>query len=162
MEHFCSFFFKKIFKTEKNKNDWKIMRITNLTKMLWASVCALWILILLWFLRQFNILGSQHDILINWVSTIGLILLGAFIGILVSQKRIKVRPIIPFLIVFTAGFFATPFVAVGILMLATNFPFSRGIEPLIFGGSITGYLLLYLLFWLWLKKKGIVKIGETN
>lgn len=134
----------------------------NLTKVLWASVCALWVLILLWFLRQFNILGSEYDILINWVSAIGLILLGVFIGILISEKKIQIRPMITFLLVFTAGFFAAPFVAVGILMLATNFPFSRGIEPLIFGGSITGYLLLYMLFWFWLKKKGIVKIGETN
>jgi hypothetical protein len=138
------------------------MKIMNLTKVLWASVCALWVLILLWFLRQFNILGSEYDILINWVSAIGLILLGVFIGILISEKKIRIRPMITFLLVFTAGFFAAPFVAVGILMLATNFPFSRGIEPLIFGGSITGYLLLYMLFWFWLKKKGIVKIGETN
>jgi len=114
------------------------------------------------FLRQFNILGSEYDILTNWVSTIGLILLGVFIGILISEKKIQIRPMITFLIVFTAGFFAAPFVTVGIIMVATMFPFSRGIELLIFGGSITGYLLLYMLFWFWLKKKGIVKIGETN
>ena len=140
----------------------EVMKIMSLTKALWASVCALWVLILLWFLRRFNILGSEYDILTNWVSTIGLILLGVFIGILISEKKIQIRPMITFLIVFTAGFLAAPFVAVGILMVATMFPFSRGIEPLIFGGSITGYLLLYMLFWFWLKKKGIAKIGETN
>ena len=137
------------------------MRKTNFMKVLWASVSVLWIFILLWFLRQFSILGSEHDILINWVSAIGLILLGLFVGTFISKKKIRIRSTITFLFVFTAGFFAAPFVAVGILALTTNFSFSKGIEPLIFGGSITGYLLLYMLFWFWLKKKGIVKL-ETK
>jgi hypothetical protein len=75
-----------------------------------------------------------------------------------SEKKIQIRPTIPFFIIFTAGFFAAPFVAVGVLMLAANFAFSRGIEPLIFGGSITGYLLLYMILWFWLKKKGVVQL----
>lgn len=132
------------------------MKTTNLTKVLWASVCALWVFILLWFLRQFNILGSEFDILRNWVSAVGLILLGLFIGIILSEKKIQIRPAIPFLIIFAAGFFAAPFVAVGMLVLTTNLSLSRGIEPLIFGGSITGYLLLYMLLWFWLRKKGII------
>lgn len=134
----------------------------SLRKVLWASVCVFWILIFLWFLRLFNVLGSEYDILINWISAISLILLGVFIGILISQKKIQIRPMITFLFVFTAGFFAAPLIATGILMLTTNFSFSRGIEPIIFGGSITGYLLLYMLFWFWLKKKGIVKLGEID
>lgn len=134
------------------------MKITNLTKVLWASVCALWVFILLWFLRQFNILGSEYGIPISWISAIGLILLGVFVGTLLSEKKIQIRPMIPLFIIFTAGFFAAPFVAVGILMLAANFTFSRGIEPLIFGGSITGYLLLYMILWFWLRKRGIVKL----
>ncbi len=134
----------------------------SLRKALWTSVYAFWILILLWFLRLFNVLGSEYDILINWISAISLILLGVFIGILISQKKIQIRPTIPFLLIFTAGFLAAPLVATGILMLATNFSFSRGIEPIIFGGSITGYLLLYMIFWFWLKKEGIVKLGETD
>jgi len=140
----------------------EVMKITNLAKALWASVSALWILILLWFLRQLSILGSEYDIVLSWVSTIGLILLGVFVGILISEKKIQIRATITFLFVFAAGFFAAPFFAVGILMLTTYFSFSKGIEPLVFGGSITGYLLLYMLFWFWLKKRGIVKLGETN
>jgi hypothetical protein len=134
----------------------------NLTKALWASASALWLLIILWFLRLLNILGSEYDILINWISAISLILLGIFIGTLISEKKIQIRPTIPFLITFTAGFFAAPLVAAAILMLATNLNLSRGIEPLIFGGTTTGYLLLYMLLWFWLKKKRIIKTGETN
>jgi sorbitol-specific phosphotransferase system component IIBC len=137
------------------------MRIPNSAKALGASVSALWLLILLWVLRQFSILGSEYDILVNCVSAIGLVLLGVFVGILISEKKIQIRSTLPFLFVFTAGFFAAPFIAVGSLMLTTKFSFSQGIEPLIFGGSITGYLLLYMLFWFWLKNKDVVKLGET-
>jgi len=137
------------------------VKTTSLRKVLWVSVCVFEVLILLWVLRLFNVLGSEYDILIRWVSTISLILLGVFIGVLISEKRVQVRGMITFLI-FAAGFFAAPFVGVGILMVVTRFPFSRGIEPIIFGGSITGYLLLYMILWFWLKKKGIFKFGETD
>ncbi|MGB9714753.1 MAG: hypothetical protein ACPLZC_07255 [Candidatus Bathyarchaeales archaeon] len=135
----------------------------SLRGALWASTCALLLLMLLWFLRLFNILGSEYEILTRWISAIGLIILGMFIGILASERKIQIKTmIIPF-ILFALGFCFAPFVAVGILMLTSNFPFSRGIEPLIVGGSIIGYLSLYMLFWFWLnKKKGIFQIGEAD
>ena len=138
------------------------MKITSLRKVLWVSVCVFEVLILLWVLRLFNVLGSEYDILIRWVSTISLILLGVFIGVLISEKRVQVRGMNTFLVIFVAGFFAAPFVGVGILMVVTRFPFSRGIEPIIFGGSITGYLLLYMILWFWLKKRGIFRFAETD
>jgi hypothetical protein len=118
---------------------------------------------LLWFLRLFNVLGSEYDIFIRWVSTIGLIVLGISVGILISEKKIEIRPMITPFILFAIGFFVAPFFAVGILTLASNFPLSRGIEPLIAGGSIIGYLSLYMVFWFWLnKKKSFFKLGETD
>jgi len=140
------------------------MKVMNLRKALWASMCAFTVFLVLQILSLLNVLGSEYDILIKWASAISLILLGVFIGILISEKRVKVRVrhTVVFLIIFTAGFFAAPFVAAGILMVATKFPFSRGLEPIIFGGSITGYLLLYMLLWFWLKKKGIFKFEKTD
>jgi len=104
-------------------------------------------------------LGSEYDIVIRWVSTIGLILCGVFVGLLISEKRIQARWKVVPLLLFIAGFFAAPFVGVGVLMVVSMFPFSRGIEPIVFGGSITGYLLLYMGLWFWLKKKGIFKFS---
>ena len=96
-----------------------------------------------WFLRLFNVLGSEYEIMMRWVSTIGLILCGVFIGLLVSEKRIQARwKFVPLLLLFIAGFFAAPFVGVGVFMLLNVFSFSRGIEPMIFGGSVVTYLLL--------------------
>jgi len=113
-----------------------------------------------WFLRLFNVLGSEYEIMMRWVSTIGLILCGVFIGLLVSEKRIQARwKFVPLLLLFIAGFFAAPFVGVGVLMLLNVFSFSRGIEPMIFGGSVVTYLLLYMRLFFWLKKKDIFKFS---
>ena len=113
-----------------------------------------------WFLRLFNVLGSEYEIMIRWVSTIGLILCGVFIGLLVSEKRIQARwKFVPLLLLFIAGFFAAPFVGVIVLMLLNVFSFSRGIEPMIFGGSVVTYLLLYMRLFFWLKKKDIFKFS---
>ncbi len=134
----------------------------SVRKAYWASVCAFSVFLLLWFLRLFNVLGSEYNLLIGWVTTISLILLGVFIGTLISEKKIRVRGIIAFLLIFSAGFLAAPFVGVGVLMVVSMFPVSRGIEPIVFGGSITGYLLLYMGLWFWLKKKGIFKFMEKD
>jgi len=140
------------------------MKIMSLKKALWIWVCAFVALVLLQILRTLNILASEYDLLISWISTISLILLGIFIGILISEKRVQFRwRMIIFLLVFAAGFLAAPLVGVGILMVADKFPFSRGIEGIIFGGSMTIYLLLYMLLWFWLnKKKNIFKFGYAT
>lgn len=134
----------------------------NLTKALLVSAFAFVIVVSLLVLRMLNFVGSEYDFLIRWVSTISLILTGVFVGVLISEKKIEIRPKITFLVVFPLGFFAAPFFGVGMLMLMSRFSFSRGFEPLIFGGSVTGYLLFYMLLWFWLKRKGVVKFYETN
>jgi len=133
----------------------------SLTKSLYVFVIGFTVFLFsFWFLRLFNVLGSEYEIMIRWVSTIGLILCGVFIGFLVSEKRIQARwKFVPLLLLFISGFFAAPFVGVGVLMVVSMFSFSRGIEPMIFGGSITGYLLLYMGLWFWLKKKDIFKFS---
>ena len=62
---------------------------------------------------------------------------------------------------FLVGFFAALFVRVGVLMLVDVFNF-KGIEGIVFGGSIVGYLFFYIGFWLWLKKKSSCKIFKAN
>jgi len=62
----------------------------SVRKAYWVSVCAFAVFLLLWFLRLFNVLGSEYNILIGWMTTISLILLGVFIGTLISEKKIRV------------------------------------------------------------------------
>jgi divalent metal cation (Fe/Co/Zn/Cd) transporter len=133
----------------------------SLRKAVLLSACALTVLILS-FLRLFNIFGSEYDLLIRWISAISLILCGVLIGMLISEKKIQARGMLASLLLFLVDFCVAPFVGVGVLMVASMFPFSRGIEPLLFGGSVMGYLLLYMGLWFWLKKKGIFKFGDID
>ncbi|MCJ7631134.1 hypothetical protein MUP77_01850 [Candidatus Bathyarchaeota archaeon] len=127
----------------------------TLTKSLWVSVSVFVISLLLLGLRLLNVLGSRFDIVISWVSAISLILCGVFMGMLISEKKLQVRgTFIPLL--FVVGFLITPFFGVGILFLADTLHISGGIQPIIFGGSVTGYLLLYMRLF-WLKRARVLK-----
>ena len=134
----------------------------RLRKALWASVCAFAVFMLLWFLRLFNVLGSEYDILIRWVSTISLILCGVFIGVLISEKKIRVRGMLVALLLVTVGFIFTPFVAGLSATLASTFPFTMKIKQIIVGVLTVGYLGGYLGFLFWLKKKGVLKFGKID
>jgi hypothetical protein len=134
----------------------------SLKKSLWVFAGVSTFSWILWLLRLLNVLGSEFDIVISWISTISLILCGVFIGLLISEKRIQARWKFAPLLLFIAGFLAFPFVGVGVLMFVETFSLSRGIEPVIFGGTITVYLLLYMGFWFWLKKKGILKFRDFS
>jgi len=103
-------------------------------------------------LRLTNFLGNDFDILIRWGSVISLILLGAFVGALISQKQIRVRTVLLPSLLFALGFLVAPFVGIGVLMFFENLGFDI---PAIFGVSITAYLMLYMGLWFYLKKRGI-------
>jgi hypothetical protein len=105
-------------------------------------------------LRLSNVLGSEFDILIPWFSAISLILFGVFVGVLIVQKQVRIRAVLLPSSLFVLGFFAAPFVGIGVLMLSENLGFDM---PWIFGVSVTAYLLLYMGLWFRLKKKGIFK-----
>jgi hypothetical protein len=55
---------------------------------------------------------------------------------------------------FALGFLGAPFVGIGVLKLFENLGFDI---PVVFGVSITAYLLLYMGLWFWLRKRGIFK-----
>jgi len=119
-------------------------------------------LFLFWSLILLNIVGSEYEILVRLVSTIGLIFCSVLIGILVSEKKIRIRGMLIPLLLFIGGFLSAPLVAIGTLMILSAFSFGKGIEPLIFGGSVMVYLSLYMGLWFWLKKKGIFEFTSFN
>ena len=124
----------------------------NLTRLLWICTFVFVVCLSLLLLRLSNVLGSEFDILIRWISAISLILLGVFVGALVSQKQIRVRALLLPYLLFVLGFLAAPFVGIGVLMLFENLGFDI---PAFFGVSITAYLLLYMGLCFDLKKRGI-------
>ena len=52
--------------------------------------------------------------------------------------------------------------ALAVLILDETFTFSRGIEPIVVGASVSVYLLLYMGLWFWLRKRGILKFVKDG
>jgi hypothetical protein len=127
----------------------------SLTKLFWTWTYVFIFVLSLWFLRLLNALGSEFDILIRWVSAISLVLCGVFAGVLISQKRIRVRTVLFRFLLFALGFLAAPFVGIAVLMLFEDFGFD---VPAIFGVSVTIYLLFYVGLGFWFRKKGVLKL----
>ena len=126
----------------------------DLAKLLQVCAFALMVYLSLLLLRLYNVLGSEFDILMQSVSAISLILLGVFVGALISQKKTRVQALLLPYILFVLGFLAAPFVGIGVLMLFENLGFDN---PVIFGVSITAYLFLYMGLWFWIRRKRIFK-----
>ena len=126
----------------------------DLAKLLQVCAFALMVYLSLLLLRLSNVLGSEFDILMQSVSAISLILLGVFVGALISQKKTRVQALLLPYILFVLGFLAAPFVGIGVLMLFENLGFGN---PVIFGVSITAYLFLYMGLWFWIRRKRIFK-----
>jgi hypothetical protein len=132
----------------------------SLTKLLWAWTCVFIIVLSLWFLRLLNILGSSTDILTQWISAMSLVLCGVFVGVFISEKKIRVQAMLVIhLFLFALGFLVGPFVGIAVLMVIENFGFDT---PAIFGASVTVYLLAYMGLGFWLKKKGILKLPQVR
>ncbi len=132
----------------------------SLTKLLWAWTCVFIVVLSLWFLRLLNILGSSTDILTQWISAISLVLCGVFVGVFISEKKIRVQAMLVIhLFLFALGFLVAPFVGIAVLMVIENFGFDT---PAIFGASVTVYLLAYMGLGFWLKKKGILKLPQVR
>jgi len=139
------------------------MKITSLRKALWAFVCVGTVFLSLWFLRFFNVLGSEFDILVRWTSIVGFVLFGVAVGIAISKKVIRVRGMLAAIFLVTVGFIFTPFIAgLSWCVVVDTFPFAMKIKLIIVWVLTVGYLGGYMGFLFWLKKKGIFKFGETD
>ena len=133
----------------------------KLRNAFWMSVCAFTISMLLYFLRLLNVLGSEYDILVNWVSAISLILTTVFVVVLISGKT-QVRKMLTVALLVAVGFISTPFVVFSTVPLINTLPFTAEIKGLICWVLTSGYLGGYMAFLFWLKKKGILKPWETD
>jgi len=85
--------------------------IMQTKKVAWVVSISFIFFILLYFLRLFNLIGSEYDLLVRWVSTISLMLTGVFVGILISEKRIPAKTALINLLVVIFGLALIPIVA---------------------------------------------------
>jgi hypothetical protein len=135
----------------------------NMRELGWVSVCAATVFMLLYFLRLFNIIGSEYDILVHFLSLIGLILTTVFVGVLFSAKTRRRGPLILLGLLVVGLVFGTPLVVILSVSLVKALPFPFEIRPVLAFVLTECYLLGYLAFLFWLnKKKGFIKRWEVD
>jgi len=135
--------------------------VMQLKGVAWVAVISFLVLMLLQFARLFNVVGSEYDLLIRWISTISLILVGIFVGILISKKKIPINDALISLVLTIFGFLLIPTVIVIASPIVSTFPLSLEAKMAIAGILSIGSWLLYIGFLFWLRKKGILNVGKT-
>ena len=134
----------------------------NMRKLGCASACVFTVFILLYFLRLFNIIGSEYDILVNFFSVITLILTTVFFGVLLSAQT-HVRGSLIMLGLLAVGFICAPLVVGLSATLINTLPLAMEIKLVIAWVLAVGYLVGYMAFLYWLnKKKGFIKRWDVD
>jgi hypothetical protein len=131
----------------------------SLRRTLWAFTSLGTLSISLWLLRFLGIIGSEVDILLNWLSIVVLVLFGVFMGITISEKKVSVKEAIINLLLVAILFPLSPIVG---LTIAQALPFSRQQLPIAVGVFTSGFAFLYLGLLFWLRKKGFLKFTKIN
>jgi len=133
-------------------------------KVAWVVSIGFIVVMLLYFLRLFNLIGSEYDLLIRWVSTISLMITGVFVGILISEKKIPAKTALINLLVVIFGLALIPIVA-GVsatILSTTNLATeTKQIVTLILSVSC-GPLYFGPYIWYWYRKGKQSRNWETN
>jgi hypothetical protein len=91
-------------------------------KVAWVVSIGFIVVMLLYFLRLFNLIGNEYDLLVRWVSTISLMLTGVFVGILISEKRIPAKTALINLVLVIFGLALIPIVTGISATILNTFP----------------------------------------
>lgn len=91
-------------------------------KVAWVVSIGFIVVMLLFFLRLSNLIGSEYDLLVRWVSTISLMLTGVFVGILISEKRIPAKTALINLVLVLFGLALIPIVTGVSATILNTFP----------------------------------------
>jgi hypothetical protein len=131
----------------------------SLKKVLWAFASVGAFSLSLWLLRSFGILGNEVNILVRWLTIIGSILFGVFIGIAVAGKKIGVKGIVVNMLLGLTVLFLSPIIG---FTIAQPLPLSIQYR-IIASATISGsFGVLFIWFIYWLRKKGFLKYTEIN
>jgi hypothetical protein len=122
-------------------------------KIIFAVSISFVVFMFLNFLRLFNLIGNEFELLIRWVSTISLLLTGILVGILILDKKINVKTALINLVLVIIGLVLIP-ILTGIIATIVN-PFPLAIETKLVVTFIlpSSIGLIYLWFFIRYQKK---------
>lgn len=83
----------------------------QLKKAAFVAFIGFIIYMVLQLISLFNFVGNEYDILVQWISVISLVLMGVFVGILVSEKKIPAKTALVNLLLVLVGLTLIPIVA---------------------------------------------------
>ena len=133
-------------------------------KVAWAVLIIFIVFTLLYLFRLFNLIGSEYDLLIRWVSTISLMITGVFVGILISEKRIPAKTALINLLLVIFGLALIPIVTGISATILNTFPLTmetKMVATFILSVSC-GLLYFGLYIWYWYRKGKQSSSWETN
>jgi hypothetical protein len=122
-------------------------------KIVFAFSISFVVFMFLNFLRLFNLIGNEFELLIRWVSTISLLLTGILVGILILDKKINVKTALINLVLVIIGLALIPILTGIIATIVNPFPFAietKLVVTFILPASIG---LIYLWFFIRYQKK---------
>lgn len=133
-------------------------------KVAWVVSIGFIVVMLLYFLRLFNLIGSEYDLLIRWVSTISLMITGVFVGILISEKKIPAKTALINLVLVIFGLALIPIVTGISAPIVNTFPLTMEAKAAVTFILSVSFGLLYfgLYIWYWYRKGKQSSSWETN
>jgi len=133
-------------------------------KVAWAVLIIFIVFTLLYLFRLSNVIGSEYDLLIRWVSTISLMITGVFVGILISEKKIPAKTALINLVLVIFGLALIPIVTGISAPIVNTFPLTmetKMVATFILSVSF-GLLYFGLYIWYWYRKGKQSSNWETN
>ena len=131
-------------------------------KVAWVVSIGFIVVMLLYFLRLFNLIGSEYDLLVRWVSTISLMLTGVFVGILISEKRIPAKTALINLLLVIFGLALIPIVTGISATILNTFPLTMETKMVATFILSISCGLLYMGLYIWYRKGKYSSSWETD
>ena len=131
-------------------------------KVAWVVSIGFIVVMLLFFLRLSNLIGSEYDLLVRWVSTISLMLTGVFVGILISEKRIPAKTALINLVLVLFGLALIPIVTGVSATILNTFPLTMETKMIATFILSVSCGLLYMGVYIRYRKRSYSSIWETD
>ena len=119
----------------------------------WVASVSFMCFIVLQILNLFNFIGNEYDLLIRWVSTIGLVLTGIFVGTLIAEKKIPAKTAVVGMLLVLFGLASIPIVTVISATILNTLPLSMETKMIVTLILSMSYGLIYMGFLIWSRKK---------
>jgi hypothetical protein len=131
-------------------------------KVAWLISVFAFVSIMLYLFRLLNVIGSEYELLIRWISTISLMITGVLVGILISEKRIPAKTALIDLVLVIFGLALIPIVTGVSATILNSFPLTMETKLIVTFILSVSCGLLYMGVYFWYRKRSYSSSWETD